>query len=106
MEAVAASLHGQPTASAETDTDTPASVFANASRIVPFASSIAARRSSSVIFDGDDGNCVPRIALRLLPPSSETSRNGTVTRASRSARPSALIAFDRPSAIPDPECPP
>ena len=40
------------------------------------------------------------IALRLLPPSSETSRNGTVACASRSARPSTLIAFERPSAMP------
>ena len=46
------------------------------------------------------------MALRLFPPSSETSRNGTVVSASRSARPSTLIAFDRPYAMFIPECPP
>ena len=46
------------------------------------------------------------IALRLLPPSSETSRNGTAAYASRSTRPSTLIAFACPSAIWTPEWPP
>ena len=51
--------------------------------------------------------CASRgIALRLLPPSSETSRNGTVAYASRSARPSTLTAFERPSWMFVPECPP
>ena len=40
------------------------------------------------------------IALRLLPPDRETSRKGTVVSASRRARPSTLIAFDRPGRCP------
>ena len=46
------------------------------------------------------------IALRLLPPATDTSLNGTVVSASRSARPSTLIAFEAPSAMPVPEWPP
>ena len=39
-------------------------------------------------------------------PSSAMSRNGTTASASRSARPSTLIAFARPRAMSMPECPP
>ena len=46
------------------------------------------------------------IAFRLLPPSSETSRKGAAAYASRSTRPSTLIAFARPRAMSMPEWPP
>src|SRR4029079_15266236 len=46
------------------------------------------------------------IALRLLPPSSETRRKGVAAYASRSERPSTLTAFERPSWRLVPEWPP
>ena len=88
-------------------TVTPASVLMYASRIVADAAATASRKAGSWSAATEQIAIASRgIALRLLPPASETSRNGTVWCASRSARPSTLTAFDRPSAIPVPEWPP
>ena len=93
--------------SAATSTLTLASVFAYASRIVSAALAIAARSACSSPLATEKIAAASRgIALRLLPPASETSLNGTVVSASRSARPSTLIAFEAPSAMPVPEWPP
>ena len=92
---------------ARSATVTPASVLLYASRIVAAAAATASRKAGSWSAGTEQTAIASRgIALRLLPPASETSRNGTVWCASRSARPSTLTAFDRPSAIPVPEWPP
>ena len=105
---VAISVQASPAAAAlSTVTVAPGSVFAYASCTTAVADSIAARNASSRSPATEQTAIASRgIALRLLPPSSDTSRNGATSYASRSTRPSTLIAFARPSAICTPEWPP
>ena len=105
---VASAVHGSAAAPAEPAAiDSPGSVFENASPISAAAVSIADRRAASWSDSTETIAAASRgIAFRLLPPSKETSRNGVDACAPRSARPSTFSAFERPSAIPVPECPP
>ena len=97
------SVHGSAAASPSTATETPASVFANASWIVSAAAATAALKPAR----GRPGRSRSRLRRAesrcgSCRRTSETSRNGTFASASRSARPSTLTAFDLPSAIPSP----
>ena len=103
--AVASAVHGASDASAlSTAIERLGSVVVNASRIVAAEAATAVRNASSSPAATEQTAPASRgIAFRLFPPENETSRKGTVSDASRRARPRTFTAFDRPSAMPMPE---